>query len=201
MWQGPHRLICATYYFCRLRLRRAMPRLRQANAKLIFCITLRETFNSYLFCFLSFWPILESICATRSRQLLKLDLYATGTCPSFIIRLSSTTLPTVQGKSVCNQLPPDSITGGYNDTIGPIQMPKLCCALSNIPPTPFWFSINKPMCVRLGPAQSIARAATDDGGVSMSFQRDSMNRESHRVVLSVEVHLPPLAKPKKTCER
>jgi len=60
------------------------------------------------------------------------------------------------------------------------------------------------MCVRLGPAQSIARAATDDGGVSMSFQRDSINRESPRVVLSVEVHRPPLtvqAKPKKTCER
>lgn len=41
------------------------------------------------------------------------------------------------------------------------------------------------MHVRLGPVQCLA--PIDDGGLSMSFQRDSLNRESHRVILSVEV--------------
>jgi len=41
--------------------------------------------------------------------------------------------------------------------------------------------------VRLGPAQSVT--AIDDGGVSMSFQRDFLSdKASTRVVLSLEVH-------------
>ena len=42
------------------------------------------------------------------------------------------------------------------------------------------------MRVRLGPAQSIT--ARDDGGVSMSFQRDLLDGASTHVVLSQEVH-------------
>jgi hypothetical protein len=42
------------------------------------------------------------------------------------------------------------------------------------------------MRVRLGPAQSIT--AIDDGGVSMSFRRESSDKASTRVVLSLEVH-------------
>ena len=42
------------------------------------------------------------------------------------------------------------------------------------------------MHVRLGPAQSIT--AIDDGGVSMSFQRELLDKASTRVVLSLEVH-------------
>lgn len=50
------------------------------------------------------------------------------------------------------------------------------------------------MHVRLGPAQSVT--VIDDGGVSMYFQRDSLNRASNRVVLSVEVHdYPALCSP------
>src|SRR5438045_4383872 len=41
------------------------------------------------------------------------------------------------------------------------------------------------MHIRLGKAQRVT--AIDDGGVSMALCRDSSSKESHRVVLSVEV--------------